>query len=199
LQTTSLNDRQLVKLIKLSSNRTEVQLALEELFNRYKPLINKYYYAMLKTVNHYDKDEFFQDAYIEFVKSIDYTALDKIRDDNWKFYTSFIFYIGNLKTNITRNIFRTMNTERSYNTMFEGEDSMGIESSSVLVDKRIDEDTINKILSIKALEPRMTTTDFEIANYMAEGYSTQGIMEALNITYYDVYKVRDKIKALLEE
>jgi len=195
------SDRELVTIIKLSGSPSAQTQALEVLYNRYTPLINKYYYKMIKVIQ-YDRDEFFQEAYISLANCVDHVNLDIIYDDNWSFYTKFIYYIRNLRNYTTSDLIEKSSNETSYQGLFDkGNDAVDVEGTIVLIDERVyhSSEMLDKISAVRSLGTKLSDVENQVANYIADGYATIDIMDITGLTYHQVYRVRDKIKVLLKE
>jgi len=86
-----LNDYDLVKLCKKKNPK-----ALETLYVRYLPFINKKYNKFRKTFTNtlVESGDFKSDCYIALCKAVDYVNFDKIpRPETWKFLGAFMYYV----------------------------------------------------------------------------------------------------------
>ena len=87
----TLNDADLVKLCKENDPK-----ALEVLYLRYLPFINKKFSKFKKTFTStlIEREDFQSDCYIALCKAVKYVNFDKIpRPDTWKFLGAFMYYI----------------------------------------------------------------------------------------------------------
>jgi hypothetical protein len=86
-----MNDAELVKLCKKKDRE-----ALNELYVRYLPFINKKYFKFKKSfsTNLMEKEDFQNDCYFALLKAIDYVNFAKIpRPETWKFLGAFMYFI----------------------------------------------------------------------------------------------------------
>ncbi len=87
----NLSDIDLVKLCKKNDKR-----AMETLYLRYIPFINKKYTKFKRTFSSIglERADFQNDCYFQFCKAVNYINFDKItKPETWKFLGAFMLYI----------------------------------------------------------------------------------------------------------
>lgn len=87
----TLSDIELVKLCKKNNTK-----ALETLYLRYLPFINKKYSKFKRTFGAVgmERSDFQNDCYFQFCKAVNYINFEKItRPETWKFLGAFMLYI----------------------------------------------------------------------------------------------------------
>lgn len=78
-----------------------------ELFNRYLPFVYKHYAKYKRTIRFntapLEKEEFVNEAYLEFYNALHYVDVNKIYDKNaWKFLGVFGYYLSTLRNKLIR-------------------------------------------------------------------------------------------------
>jgi RNA polymerase sigma factor (sigma-70 family) len=113
-----LNDRQLLTKLKATKKQSDYEI----LYKRYLPMIDKYAYKVAsstRTTFGEVKEEFRQDAFISLTNAVEYTNLDKIENDEWKFQTIFYYFLKTLQLIFYKSAFNQSDSLDQYREKLE--------------------------------------------------------------------------------
>jgi hypothetical protein len=112
-------DREILTTLKNpSATIDELRTAEEELWLRYKMMVNKNWNILANQLDHSAavldaEDDFRSEAFFAMKKAVAAINLDKIRDDNWKFLGYYRLYLKTVRGQFIKNIKRAHKQERS--------------------------------------------------------------------------------------
>ena len=92
------------------------------ILEKYKPLISKYYYRMIKVNGkaYEDVNDFIADFYPELVKAVDAIKFEKIKSpENFILYKQLSFYLQNHTTRCLKHTIKQLNTEQQFPEKFD--------------------------------------------------------------------------------
>jgi hypothetical protein len=94
-----MNDYSLILLCKKGNQKAQL-----ELFHKYERYLHKKYASFKRNLlyNYITFDDFKNEAFLWFMKAINYTNPDKITSPSkWQFLTPYMYYINNMLVNLT--------------------------------------------------------------------------------------------------
>jgi len=197
-------DRQLVILAKEGNAE-----ATHELFFRYRNFIynhwsklrknlekinNKSYNNNLMTV----KSDFENDAYLVFIDALNYTNIDEIKNDKWKFIGPYGWYMSNLRRTYRRKALSS-SKEMSSNVVIGDSESNILDtarfasmSAEEVFLHNEDEKKIQYFMN--NLDVFLTEDEFQLAKLKRAGKPIVEIKSRLNLTTSSYYKLTKNIE-----
>jgi hypothetical protein len=200
-----MTDRSLTTLAKQGNDE-----ATHQLYFRYKNFVYNHWSKLrlnLEKINNKTytnnlanlKTDFENDSYVAFMDALNYTNMEKVENDKWKFLGPYGFYLSNLRRTYRRKALKG-NKEMSPIMSFGEEESNMLDSVKYAhisaEDEFIRNDDEHKAeLFIKDLQKHLSSEEFKISALKKRGLSISEIKKEMGITTNVYYKITNNIRA----
>lgn len=185
------------------------QKALVTLYTKYKPFLKKRFFMFKKRCPHskIDLSDFFSEAYIWFVKTINYIDLDKIENpEKMCFLVIYRLFIQNMMEKMDRKFFRERSDvylsdpirlhQNKASTPFCFEDIVSQEQQTALsTEKKALENMFsNYFTSNLSLEENVIVTNLKKQSLLPKILIIKTIAKELNVSRQRIYQIISKTR-----
>lgn len=171
---------------------------VSELYHRYIPLIYKHARSV-KMRDSDQKSDYAQDAFLRYLKAVEYVDIEKIRDiKTWKFYQVFDWFLQNLDKKY-RKVLYHIGAELSYSHDEDIEDdSKGFTLHASLghIDHSITE--CERVISKRDFLKKLTPFQKNILNMRRNNKTIATIAKELGVSYGTIHGHIYKARKLAE-
>jgi len=204
-----LSDRDLMMNIKNSTNIDWINQNKFELYNNYERLIHRTWHTFEKMMKFSPsamttKDDFYSDSYvIAFEKAVDAINLNKILNNDWKFYQYYNFYLTNLRNSYISSVITKTKNETSstkYSKMTNSETDI-VETNPAFRSISAEEEFFKKevLVAIRTVKQNLLPIQKEILDMKENFENDFQISKKLGIPYSKVRKHLECIRSELSK